>query len=241
MQQSIVIKAVDLQGTILAIGGTTGIDKIAVTPNDILGNLKVTIGGASQGIFGPPLNQIQIYGQAGNDTIELASKKFSSVVYYVTVDAVLLGGAGNDKLDATGSTAANVLSGGDGTDTLMGGVGRDVLLGGAGADVLRGGGGDDVLIGNPTDFDASLAALNALIAEWGRTDAAYNSRSNHLRGLEPGGLNGTYLLNTVTIHNDAAIDQLYGEAGLDLFFYTSSGANTDNLNDLVAGETAVPL
>jgi VCBS repeat-containing protein len=241
VQQSIAIKAVDLQGTVLAIGGTSGIDKIAVTPNDKLGNLKVTIGGASQGIFGPPLSQIQVYGQAGNDTIELVSKKITSVGYYVTVNAVLFGGVGNDNVDASGSIANNVLSGGDGADTLTGGGGRDVLLGGAGVDILRGGGGDDVLIGNPTDFDASLAALNALIAEWGRIDANYNTRSNRLRGLEPGGLNGAYLLSNSTIHNDAAIDQLYGEAGLDLFFYTSSGSNTDKLNDLAAGETAVPL
>jgi len=241
VQQSITIKAVDLQGTILAIGGTTGSDKIVVTPNDSQGSLKVTIGAASQGVFAPPLSQIQVYGQAGNDTIQLASKKIKNVTYYVTVGAVVFGNAGNDTLDAGGSTANNVLSGGDGADTLTGGAGRDVLLGGAGGDVLHGGGDDDVLIGNATDFDASHVALNALIAEWGRTDADYNSRANHLRGLASGGLNGAYTLSAATIHDDAAIDQLYGESGLDLFFYTSTGSNLDRVNDLAAGETAVAL
>ena len=33
-----------------------------------------------------------------------------------------------------------------------------------------------------------------------------------------------------------AIDQLYGEAGLDWFFSTASGTNKDKVNDLVSGE-----
>jgi hypothetical protein len=78
----------------------------------------------------------------------------------------------------------------------------------------------------------------AIMAEWWRTDANYNTRINHLNGNAPGGLNGGYLLNTDTVHDEAVIDQLYGDAGSDWFFYTASGSNKDKVNDLVSGEVA---
>src|SRR5262249_56295457 len=93
-----------------------------------------------------------------------------------------------------------------------------------------------IIIGNSTDFDANLNALNAVMAEWGRTDADYTTRVNHLNGSAGGGLNGGYFLNSASVHDDAALDQLYGEAGLDWFFYTAGGSNKDKLNDLGFGE-----
>jgi Ca2+-binding RTX toxin-like protein len=156
----------------------------------------------------------------------------------VTVQAVLFGDAGNDTLDARGSSANNVLVGGSGGDSLQGGAARDLLFGGDGADTLHGNGGDDLVIGNLTDFDSNLDALLALLAEWGRTDANYQTRINHLNGTAGGGLNGDYFLTNNTVHDDAVVDQLYGEAGNDWFFYKSTGVNKDKLNDLVAGEVA---
>jgi Ca2+-binding RTX toxin-like protein len=149
---------------------------------------------------------------------------------------MLFGDAGNDTLDARGSTANNILVGGVGTDTLQGGSGRDLLIGGGGGDTLHGNGGDDILIGNATDHDSNLTALNAIMAEWGRTDADYTTRVNHLFGSLGGGLNGGYFLNTTTVHDEAAVDQLYGEAGIDWFFATTSGGNKDRVNDAVTGE-----
>jgi Ca2+-binding RTX toxin-like protein len=239
-QQAITIKTIDLQGGTLAVGGTTGDDNIVIKPNDTQGNVLVTIGGANQGVF-LPTTQILVFGQAGNDKIQFSTKSIQGTTYYITVNAILFGDAGNDTLDARGSTANNVLVGGAGTDTLQGGAGRDILLGGAGADTLHGNGGDDVIIGNITDYDSNLAALNALMAEWARTDADYNTRVNHLLGNTTGGNNGNVVLNLQTVHDDAAIDQLYGEAGLDLFFYTAAGANKDKLNDPVQGEVTVAM
>jgi Ca2+-binding RTX toxin-like protein len=239
VQQSITISAVDVQAGTLAIGGATADDNIAVAPVDASGNLSVTINGASQGTFAPP-TQIVIYGQAGNDQIKLNTKKIGSTTYYVTAPAALFGDAGNDTLDARGSTANNILVGGAGTDTLQGGSGRDLLIGGLGADQLHGNGGDDIVIGNSTAYDSNLAALNAALAEWVRTDADYTTRVNHLNGSLPGGLNGGTVLNGTTVFDDAAIDQLYGDAGMDWFFYTANGSNKDRLNDLLTGEIATP-
>src|SRR5262249_51270455 len=152
----------------LVIGGTTADDTITVAPANASGSLAVTINGASQGTFAPPA-QIVIYGQAGNDQIKLNTHKIGPTTYSLTLPAVLFGEAGNDTLDARGSTANNILVGGAGTDQLQGGSGRDLLIGGAAGDTLHGNGGDDIIIGNSTDFDANFDALNALMAEWGRT------------------------------------------------------------------------
>lgn len=38
-----------------------------------------------------------------------------------------------------------------------------------------------------------------------------------------------------------AIDQLYGETGLDLFFTTDLGPNSDRVNDLAGGESKIAV
>jgi hypothetical protein len=114
-------------------------------------------------------------------------------------------------------------------------------LGGLGADVLDASGGDDILIGGTTDHDADLAALDAVSAEWGRSDADYNTRVKHLDGTLGGGLNGGSLLKAAMVHDDAAIDKLIGEGGMDLFFSLLSGPNKDKLNDQTIGEIVTPL
>jgi Ca2+-binding RTX toxin-like protein len=174
-----------------------------------------------------------VYGYGGYDTLQLTSG--------LTVPAFLFGGDGNDTLDARGSTANNVLVGGAGTDVLYGGSSRDLLIGGLGADALKGGGGDDILIGCATDYDANLTALLAVMKEWGRTDADYNTRVKHLGGSLSGGLNGSYFLNATTVRDDAAIDSFYGEAGLDWLFARTKGPGKDKVNDLSTGEVVTAI
>src|SRR5262249_61023940 len=65
------------------------------------------------------------------------------------------GGAGNDLI--IGNAANN---------SLVGGNGRDLLIGGVGPDSLSGGAGDDLLLGDPTIYDANLAALDAILTAW---------------------------------------------------------------------------
>jgi hypothetical protein len=154
---------------------------------------------------------------------------------------VLLGGDGDDTLDAATVTGPAALSGGAGNDILHGGNGRNVLLGGAGADELHGGGDDDVLVGGATNHEANLAALLSIMAEWSRTDVDYPTRLGHLDGSPAGGLNGPSLLNTQTVTDDDASDSLFGDAGRDWFFALTSGANADVVNDLEDGEIVTPL
>ena len=65
-----------------------------------------------------------------------------------------------DATDASGSSANNILVGGDGNDTLTDGSGRDILIGGKGNDTLNANGslsGADVVIGGYTDYDRTFS------------------------------------------------------------------------------------
>jgi Ca2+-binding RTX toxin-like protein len=141
----------------------------------------------------------------------------------------LSGGPGNDTL--VGGSGGNVLLGGTGDDSLVGGGGRDLLIGGIGSDTLVGQGGEDILIGGTTAYDSNYAALDAIMAEWTRTDLVYASRVADLRGTTTGGLNGSTFLTGSTVFDDAAPDNLTGGAGLDWFWIY--GPDTD---DQGAGE-----
>ena len=231
----------DPSKTALFVGGTTAADTISIKPSDATGTLDVKIGSTDLGNF-KPTGHIVVYGQAGDDTIKLqtANIKGSGTVY-VSAPALLFGGDGNDTLDASGSNANNVLEGGAGNDNLKAGSGRDLLVGGLGADVLQGNAGDDILVGGTTDYDSSLAALDAVMAEWGRTDADYTTRVKHLSGTLGGGLNSGLLLTASTVHDDAAGDTLTGGAGTDWYFALLSGANKDALKGQAVGEVVTGL
>jgi Ca2+-binding RTX toxin-like protein len=233
----------DPSKTALFIGGTTGADTITIKPADAAGTLDVKIGTTDLGNF-KPTGHLIVYGQASDDTIKLQTAAINGKTVYVTAPAFLFGDDDNDTLNTQGSTANNVLVGGAGNDTLQAGSGRDLLIGGTGADVLHGDGGDDILIGGTTDYDSNLTALNAIMAEWGRTDADYATRVKHLSGALSGGLNGSTLLKAGTggtVHDDAAIDTLFGEGGSDWFFALLSGTNKDVVKDQATGEVVTGL
>jgi hypothetical protein len=181
-----------------------------------------------------PFAHVIVSGSAGANVIRLTGG--------LAVPVLLLGGGGNDTLDAAGSTAANVLVGGAGNDTLLGGSGNDILIGGLGNDVLHGNGGNDILIGGTASYDTNLSALCAVLREWGRTDVSYSTRVNHLKG-GAGGLNGSFVLTTATVFDDGVTDTLYGDAGSDWFFARVPGnaPQKDRVQDRASGEVLTSL
>jgi Ca2+-binding RTX toxin-like protein len=82
---------------------------------------------------------IQVFGQAGNDTITLNEANGA------LPKANLFGGANNDTL--TGGSGADLLFGQADNDTLLGKGGNDFLFGGADNDTLTGGDADDQVFG----------------------------------------------------------------------------------------------
>jgi hypothetical protein len=88
--------------------------------------------------------------------------------------------------------------------------------------------------GGYTAFDNSIPALQAIQAEWTRTDLSgsalqqYQTRIDYLMG-GPGGLNGGVFLTRDTVFFDsAATNQLIGGTGLD-WFWAASVAEILNL------------
>jgi hypothetical protein len=243
--QAITVRALALQPdpadgtkTALAIEGTTGDDVITISPADPTGTtVSVTINGVAQP--GGPFaltGHILVYGQAGNDTIQEVAKAFGGKTATVAVPAVLFAGAGNVTLSAVGSSANNVLVGGGGKDSLTGGSGRDILIGGAGASTLRAGSGGDILVAGRTAYDADVAALLAVVAEWGRTDRGYSARVSDLFGTGTGGLNGTARLTPQTVTVAAGADQLFAGLGPDWLWIAASPRATDQVNSFGPGD-----
>jgi hypothetical protein len=226
----------DATKSALVVQGTAGADSLVLSPG--AGNaIALSVSGTSVGSFSAPggaaFAHLLVYGNGGADTIRLTGN--------LSVPALLFGGDGNDTLDASGSTANNALVGGTGNETLQGGSGRDLMIGGTGTDTLRAGSGGAILIGGTTDYDGNLSALLAIMKEWGRTDANYSTRVKHLSGTLSGGLNGSYRLTKTTIHDDNAMDNLYGGAGLDWFFVDGNGKKKDKVSGQTSGEVVTSI
>lgn len=229
---------------VLVVGGSTGDDVIRLQRAAECGAIKVTIREREHHVrlhetFGPPVDQIIVYAQAGDDEVHVAGG--------IGVSAWLYGDSGNDRLK--GGQGDDLLVGGEGNDLLSGGQGRDLLIGGLGSDWLIGNADDDLLIAAATAWDAHDTALGAILDEWSRPDQAYAQRVEHLR--LGGGLNGAFTLNAdpsrgpVTVFDDQAADRLTGSAGRDWFFANVDGDGIpgakDKITDLQAGELADDL
>jgi hypothetical protein len=205
----------------LVVGGTLGGDTIVVNSS---GGINVRINGKVMGVF-RPTSRIVVYGQDGNDHINLAPlKNFGGQV-------IVRGGDGNDTIIGGGSS--NVLLGEAGDDHIIGGSGRDILIGGQGADKLQGNNGDDVLIAGTTVFDNDDAALSAIFAEW-ISGRKYSIRVKNISGKDPADdrLNADFFLTKdgtfPTVLEDDQSDFVQGGGGQNWVFY-------DRLKDRLAG------
>ena len=129
-----------LTGSLSVIGDS--LDNPIVVNRDAAGRILLNNGAVPiQGGTATVANTsvIQVFGQAGNDTISLDESNGALPA------AQLFGGDGNDTL--TGGSGNDLLFGGSGNDTLLGKGGNDLLFGGSGNDVLTGGTGDDQMFG----------------------------------------------------------------------------------------------
>jgi Ca2+-binding RTX toxin-like protein len=139
------------------------------------------------------------------------------------VNRVLDASGYNGSATLTGGSGNDILLGGSGSDSLMAGTGRDILIGGAGASTLVAGAGDDILIaGTTTD---TLAALNAVMAEWESADSFSLRVSDIANG---GGANGSNELNPTTVAWNHVADRLVGNPSAhDWFFARTTGSPKD--------------
>jgi Ca2+-binding RTX toxin-like protein len=232
--------------TALAIGCPAGGGTVVIGPTDATGmQVAVRLNGTAQTLPNQTVTQFThlfVFGQGGNDTVQVVTGQVGNQTVPVAVPALLFGGGGVNTLSVAGSSANNVLVGGKSRNALTGGSqgqgesGRDILIGGGGPGVLQAGSGGDILIGGSTAYDANVAALETLVAEWGRTDIGYAQRVQDLFGGGPGALNGTNLLNTQTVARDVAANQLVGGAGTDWFWLSESATGGDAFRNVASGE-----
>jgi hypothetical protein len=139
---------------------------------------------------------------------------------------VVLGSAGADTL--TGDGKNDILVGGAGNDLIHGGGGNDLIIGGKGTDRLYGDGGNCLLIGGSTPYDHTLAALEAIEAEWSRTDVGFTGR---IADIQNGtGYAAGHPLRFNMLLDDAAADIVDGTGGLDWFLGVYS-------TDVLVGKT----
>src|SRR5262249_41386479 len=115
-------KAAAMDGNDLVVAGSAGVDTIVVRPVDAAGaQVEVLINSvvAAGGPF-TPTGAILVFGLGGNDVIRIDPGVGGGPApgALVSVRAVLDGGAGNDTINTTGSSAKNILAGGNGTDKL---------------------------------------------------------------------------------------------------------------------------
>lgn len=128
-----------------AVIGTPGNDVIRVVGKD--SKLEVTVNGKTKLMT---QSQVELIAAGAGDDIVTIGPGVPSIA--------VVGGAGNDTIDASAVGAALVtssstlptgmrLDGGDGDDVLRGGGGADRLYSKAGNDRVSGGGGDDYISG----------------------------------------------------------------------------------------------
>jgi hypothetical protein len=183
----------------LIVTGTPGNDVITLTAVDALGNIDVMVNGESLGTF-QPTGHILINSFDGDDTVRLKSTTSRAGIRRIGVPVVIRAGNGRDTLDASGSSADNVLAAGTGVSKLIDGFGRDILIGSPQSSFFASR-GDNLIIKGVTPFNTDPAALLGLLAEWdvpGEKDA---TRIDHL--LHGGGANGNVVLVDAVVATSA--------------------------------------
>jgi serralysin len=215
--------------------GGNGNDLYSFTANSALGSDTVTeaAGGGTDLLDFSSTTTLAVVADLGNTAPQAVNGNLTLTLSASDAFENVTGGSLNDVL--TGNTQSNVLTGGAGNDSLKGLGGRDLLSGGSGVDNLLGGDEDDLLIsGTLTYFNESTKlldrqAIDAIMAEWTRSDADYLARITNLRN--GGGLNGVVKLNSTTIFADGTTDMLSGGNGVDWFW----SFGNDQIDDLGTG------
>ena len=178
-------------------------------------------GGATNNTFAvtgaAPGVSTTIHGGSATNTLDYFNFKGNVIVDLPIGTATGLSGGISNIQDVYGSRGDDILVG-NGGNVLTGGTGRNLLIAGPTASTLIGNSGQDILVGGAPVYDADpkLTAIDAIMAEWSRTDLSYAARVQDL--LDGGGLNGSDLLDGANFLSNGGNNTLTGGAGLDLFY-----------------------
>jgi hypothetical protein len=144
---SVPIRRAELQGTNLAVGGTTGNDHFNFTPGAGAGNLAVTVNGVRQGTFAVT-GSVTIFGEAGTNTVTINGTTSADTFTIDPADVVMDG----TTFDGN-SIQAWRLNGRGGNDTF--------IVDPGGVATIDGGTGNSTLAGSNTTNNWSITGANA--------------------------------------------------------------------------------
>lgn len=191
----------------------------------------------------------RVFGLAGIEVANLIGGDGNNLMNALAFSgqAILDGGKGNDHLRAGGGDdllfgrdGDDVLIGNGGNDRMYGDVGRDFLSGGEGIDTQDGGVGEDILLGGRFELDNMKSAVDTIMSAW-REGTPYATRVERIRevGVGPG---NQYKLSALTVFDDEKTDSLIGASELDWFFVQASPGFPGFENPgRVTGEIATPM
>jgi Ca2+-binding RTX toxin-like protein len=178
--------------------GTSGADTLAGQA-DVANHIRGYEGNDSL-VGGDRFNDIN--GNQGDDII----------VGHSTVGDWLLGGQGQDNIDASASTGANILNGNLGSDT---------IIGGSGADSLRGGQGDDVIhAGTANDWVSGDLGNNTIYGGQGATTFHASAGHDYINGWHAGD----------HVQLDGGVTADATQVGADVHVALSNGGQMELLN-----------
>lgn len=161
----------------------------------------------------------------------LVNGKFKLVISGIDA-ATLIGGSGNDKLDARafskpvtliGNAGNDTLIGGPAADSLTGGQGNDVLIGNAGNDVLDGGTGLDKLDGGAgantvfASANVNFTLTNTTLLGNGTDNLKFIQKAILFGGVSANRLDASKFTGNVSLNGGPGNDTLIGGRGNDTF------------------------
>ncbi len=158
----------------------------------------------------------RIDGGIGDNTLDFSAQSRSVAADLRSGVATGIAGGVTRIVNLTGGQGTNILVGDDNANTLQGGSGRNLLIGGGGIDHVVGGSGDNILIGGSISADLSLTVLDAVMAEFARTDEAFVTRFTHI--LSGDGTNDPSLLDPDSVTDDGVANVVTGGPGANWFF-----------------------
>ena len=248
---------------LVSINATTFVGTDGLGGTDIATGFESILGGAGNDSINAALYTTPVMlqggagdepptGGAGNDLLSYADNSATQGIRLVSINATtfvgtdglggtdtatgfesILGGAGNDSINATQYTTPVMLQGGAGNDSLTGGLGNGSLTGGDGVDKFYITAGRDIVtdLGNGGLDELKVyfgATVNAtLAANWTATSDSFNNgtvnlvaagHTVHLAYAQV--INGWSVSNAgnatgVTLTGSAKADTLVGGSGAD--------------------------
>ena len=214
----------DLQA--LTVLGGQGGDTFVVnsTPSNpyVVTRLIGGAGGMAVKMTTNPQGRLALQGGGGVNTLDYSAYTSDVRVNRILGTATGVSDGVSNFQHILGGQGNNLLVGYGANEELVGGSGHNLLIDGNGSifmpfhsrnALLVGGTGDNLIVAEGLSYTSNQQALDALFAEWSRTDETAAQRMAHLRtGV---GSTGSYALNSSTLFSASDSDTLVGGYGFN--------------------------